>query len=568
MQEVVTQGLEAGGAVDVPWPRVKRDLVAGERAAERTVGEHAADDASYEEPADRADAGGCDDGDDYLGDARVGGQHRGLGGDERHRDQRGDQHAPGALTAARGRAERAFDVGELSLGRQPLAVFDERAAVGEPFEHRVEPLGQSACEPQPGEDRQPRGVKQHLRVIDTGAADHVRHDDRRKHARRDHHPQRRRRTAQRLHGPSVVLAPDVASAPPLPHPRRAPVMIVVSVMSGRPVRSGPPAVQGAATTSHPGLKLPMGPLSRGASCRSQSRASRDSHRGASRRHSDACAELSDLARSSATTYADGYAHGGELVEFAHRLVREAEDVRLLAVAAERARGVPWDTIGEALGDISRQAAQKRFGERVDELELDVLLPVRQSAIGDGTTHSVGPEAALNPERTVKRLDAWAQRHHERSDGGKDIVDRLVSHGLRKRSRALDHMSAVTKLAALLMDATGSFASRELPPGVTERYARRRLLEAKLALYDAMRSDSTRVDADALEEASRAFDELVEICTDEARERLTIGWSSDEEAVIALHDRPIAVLTKSSDPVDLEVRGWWLWGVDEDRQGFQ
>jgi len=294
-------------------------------------------------------------------------------------------------------------------------------------------------------------------------------------------------------------------------------------------------------------------------------------------HSDACSELSDLARSSATTYADGFAHGGELVECAHRLVRDAEDVRLLAVAAERARGVPWDTIGEALGDVSRQAAQKRFGERVDELVLDVLLPVRQSESGDGTSHSVGPQAALEPDRTATRLDAWAQRHHERTDGGKDVVDRLVSHGLRP-ARALDHMGAVTRLAGLLMNATGSFASRMLPPGVSERYARRRLLEAKLALYDAMRAESARVDDDAGEQAARAFTELVQIRTEETRERLAIRWSADEGvialhdrcsshngAVITLHDRPVAVLARSSDPVDPEARGWWLWGVGDDGQ---
>ena len=41
----------------------------------------------------------------------------------------------------------------------------------------------------------------------------------------------------------------------------------------------------------------------------------------------------------------------------------------------------------------------------------------------------GPDAASRPDATLKRLDAWAERHHERTEGGKDVVDRLVSHAL-------------------------------------------------------------------------------------------------------------------------------------------
>lgn len=281
-------------------------------------------------------------------------------------------------------------------------------------------------------------------------------------------------------------------------------------------------------------------------------------------HSAACADLSDLARSNATTYGDGHARGGELVEEAERLVRDAEDVRLLAVATERSRGVSWEAIGEALGGVSKQAAQKRFSERVEQVELDVLLPDREGPdVGaqpkPGWT--AGPDAAAHPDEWLPRLDAWAKRHHERTDGGKDVVDRLISHGLRE-PRALDHMSAVTKLTTLLFDGTGAFASRELPPGVTERYARRRLLEAKLALYDAMRADSSWAGSDAGEQAAHAFVELVALRTEEVHEILTIRWRTDDEATIALRERPVAILARSHDR-DPETRGWWLWGVDDD-----
>ena len=279
-------------------------------------------------------------------------------------------------------------------------------------------------------------------------------------------------------------------------------------------------------------------------------------------HSDACADLSDLARSSVTTYADGFARGGELVEEADRLVSAAQDVRLLAVAAERARSVSWETIGVALGGVSKQAAQKRFSERVDELQLDVLLPQREGA-HDAIGWMAGPDAAARPDETIERLDAWAQRHHERTDGGKELVDRLVSHGLRERpARAVDHIGVELKLVELLMEATGAFAKRELPPGVTERYLRRRVLEVKIAVFDAMRAESSAVDIDAREQAARAFAELVELRTDEARELLTIGWRSDDEAAIAVRERPVAVLARTSDRIDDETCGWWLWGVSE------
>ena len=265
-------------------------------------------------------------------------------------------------------------------------------------------------------------------------------------------------------------------------------------------------------------------------------------------HSAACADLADYARSSATTYADGFARGGELVEEAERLMRDAEDVRLLAVAAERSRGVSWEAIGEALGGVSKQAAEKRFSERVEQLELDILLPEREGPYVGAQPNpgwTAGPDVAAHPDEWSPRLDAWAKRHHERTDGGKDHLDHLISHGLRE-PRALDHMGAVTKLTALLLDSTGAFARRELPPGVTERYARRRLLEAKLALYDAMRADSSSTDSDAREQAAHAFEQLVEIRTEEVREILTTRWNSDDEATIALRERPVAILARSHD----------------------
>jgi hypothetical protein len=281
-------------------------------------------------------------------------------------------------------------------------------------------------------------------------------------------------------------------------------------------------------------------------------------------HCAACAELSDRARSSASTYADGYARGGELAEVADRLVAAAEEVRLLAVAVERERGVSWETIGEVLaGGVSKQAAQKRYGERVDELVLDVLLPLREGPPG-GLGWAAGPDGVADPDATLASLDAWARRHHEPADSGTDHLDELVSHGLREQPReATRRIATVTLLADLVMNATGSFATRELPRGVTERYARRRLLEEKVALYDAMRREAKtrQALADALEHGEHAFNELVDCHRADLRERLGHG-RADDVVVITLDGRPVQVLAHADDPTDEQVRGWWLWDVSD------
>lgn len=117
-----------------------------------------------------------------------------------------------------------------------------------------------------------------------------------------------------------------------------------------------------------------------------------------------------------------------------------------------------------------------------------------------------------------------------------------------------------------MNATGMFARRELPPGVTDRYARRRLAEARVAMYDAMANErATANERDLKDDAAHAFQQLAELHTEETRERLTIRWTSDEEAAIALSARPVAMLARTADRVDTEARGWWLWGVDADGQ---
>ena len=273
-------------------------------------------------------------------------------------------------------------------------------------------------------------------------------------------------------------------------------------------------------------------------------------------HSNACAQLSDQARSSATTHADGSWRGGEIIELAQRLVATAEDVLLLAVAVQRARRLSWEAIGESLGGVSKQAAQKRFSERVEELEFDVLLaPLGQPAISDvRTTTIVGPDAVIDPDATLARLDAWALRHHERTDDGEDVMDHLVSHGLHERpARTLDHVAVVSRLSGLLAEV--KYRGRELP-AATGGCVRGRLLEAKAAVYDAMGAEPTADHVSTREQTFHSFREL----TDEAQELLSIRWTSDDEAVITMGDRPVAILRRTMHEAAL--RGWWLHRVED------
>jgi hypothetical protein len=72
--------------------------------------------------------------------------------------------------------------------------------------------------------------------------------------------------------------------------------------------------------------------------------------------------LIDRASDLVPTDGDGWAHGGEMAEAAYRIAQEAHELLALTVAHERHRGTSWARIGESLGEITRQAAQDRYGE--------------------------------------------------------------------------------------------------------------------------------------------------------------------------------------------------------------
>jgi hypothetical protein len=288
-------------------------------------------------------------------------------------------------------------------------------------------------------------------------------------------------------------------------------------------------------------------------------------------HATACRELSDRARGCVST--DEHEDGAELVERAAQLAAIANDVLELAVATAREHGTPWEDIGEVLPGpdgrgVSRQAATKRFGARVEQLRIDTLLPKRAAPMTGQLGWTAGPDGVDRPDETAARLDAWALRHREKT--GPSLRGRsdheLVSAALHARYRpALDSIGPITLLAQLLLETMGPFASKPPPPGVTERYARQRLLEFKLAAADAMVDERRRrAGANVVFDRDAIADELIAILAETCRDQLRFDWHDDgQTATVRLYDKPLVIVERSDNDRAPDTVGWWLWGIEPD-----
>ncbi|NAS27477.1 hypothetical protein GT755_38150 [Herbidospora sp. NEAU-GS84] len=93
---------------------------------------------------------------------------------------------------------------------------------------------------------------------------------------------------------------------------------------------------------------------------------------------------------------------GELAADAARIAADARQVLELAVTVERAQSTTWEALGYALGGISRQAAQDRYGTAVNrwsERALHAwLVPARLADLDID-----------DPDKAIGRLTQWAQR---------------------------------------------------------------------------------------------------------------------------------------------------------------
>jgi hypothetical protein len=270
----------------------------------------------------------------------------------------------------------------------------------------------------------------------------------------------------------------------------------------------------------------------------------------------ACRELSDRARGQVSSYGAEHRRAGELVEDALRLVRQAEEVLRLAIAAERAASTPWQEIGERLG-VTRQSAHERFAAAVQEISDGVLFPARKPEREEGLGWWACPDGLEDPEATVQSLDEWARRNRELTDVDRD--PRPVSAGLGRREdlAAVEAIGLVTTLARRIMD-------KDLPAGVDERQARRMLLQRKIEAFDLVAErESGQQARDARAQAGEAFEHLVAWHREDLDGRLTVDSIQDDglEAYrFALDDRPIAQLAFSVTG-DEDTTGWNVLSID-------
>jgi hypothetical protein len=99
--------------------------------------------------------------------------------------------------------------------------------------------------------------------------------------------------------------------------------------------------------------------------------------------------------------------------------------------------------------------------------------------------------------------------------------------------------------------------------VSERTARRTLLEARIRASDRIAAEETGARArEAQLESAAAFAELVRWHRADVRDRLGHIAYGDTEAVITCDGRPVRLLQRHDDPLDERASGWLLCSVGD------
>jgi hypothetical protein len=211
-----------------------------------------------------------------------------------------------------------------------------------------------------------------------------------------------------------------------------------------------------------------------------------SRRGLARLALSACArELSDKARHQVAAMSDEWARPGEAVQEAAIIMERAQELLERAVIWERERATPWSTIGEALGDITKQAAQERFGDVVNAWR-ELLHGPRDP---EGTPGL--PEAVENTARTAQDLDEWVCRHREFTDVG--------AGELHPVSAYLPRASLVEQINWLLAEES---AVRDLPGDAPNPAFEAAYFQHKATLMERI-AEATPGDLEAAEAAVQA-----------------------------------------------------------------
>lgn len=120
--------------------------------------------------------------------------------------------------------------------------------------------------------------------------------------------------------------------------------------------------------------------------------------------------VSDFARGLVPTHPTRAGYGGLLTGDAVQLRRLVDDVLAAAIVAERADGVGWDQIGDALG-VDPDRARERWAATVARWDADLA-----RAAGPAHDDDELPEVLTGPPTArARELDRWATRHREPDD---------------------------------------------------------------------------------------------------------------------------------------------------------
>jgi hypothetical protein len=202
------------------------------------------------------------------------------------------------------------------------------------------------------------------------------------------------------------------------------------------------------------------------------------------------AEISDSAAGMVPTYADGYAHRGELAEQAHRLAADVRELERLTVAYERVTGASWEVLAEGLGLNSRQAAHDRYSDAVKQLE-DAITECWLR--GDDPRTTGLPAGACDTAETARLLDRWVLRHMEAETThplyykAADDPDRT-----HPASAGLEPMTAVQH-SSLVLAGVELISRRRSNGGLDDpevRELERSLARRKIELYERMLADDS------------------------------------------------------------------------------
>ncbi|MDP9870466.1 hypothetical protein, partial [Streptosporangium brasiliense] len=150
----------------------------------------------------------------------------------------------------------------------------------------------------------------------------------------------------------------------------------------------------------------------------------------------------------------------------------AREVLAYTVIHERLKGTSWETIGWNLGDISKQAAQSRYGDAEKDFRRRALLAWLHPEI---STEYLGHAVGGDPRPTVEMLTEWWQAHRLPTEPDKtDPIGAALAP------------AAAAEESAMVTEAVSLLAGDDAPDDAhRHRHLEIGLARRKVALYERL-----------------------------------------------------------------------------------